>query len=183
MSLRALLRLVATVPVLMVVLMTAGTLVARAAGWQTAVVVSGSMSPAVDPGDVVLYSACPAGGVVPGLILLAADPHHPGSLLTHRVRSVRDTGEIVTKGDANPTSDSTPLRADQVHGCARLVVPYIGLPRLVLDAEQRHRALPFAALVLLSAWFALPRARRSGGRHAAGASRIRHLPHGRVGLP
>lgn len=168
---RAGLRVLATLPLLMVVLLTAGTLAARVAGWQTAVVVSGSMAPAVDPGDVVLYSGCPAAGVAPGLIVLASDPSHPGRLLTHRVRAVRDNGEIITKGDANPAADSTPLRADQVHGCARLVVPFIGLPRLVLDPEQRHRAVPFAGLVLLGAWFALPRSRprprRPGGRHAA----------------
>src|SRR3954451_17678522 len=95
-------------------------------GWRSVVVTSGSMEPAISPGDVVLVA--PEGpGIAVGSVVLFSTPEGP---VTHRIAGINDDGTYATKGDANPTADSTPLRADQVVGRARIVVPNAGLPTL-----------------------------------------------------
>jgi signal peptidase I len=120
-----------------------------ALGWTPAVVVSGSMMPSIRPGDVVFYQR--GKDVRPNRILLADEPGHPGRLLSHRVVEINSDGTIVTKGDANPTVDSTAIAPSAVHGQARLVVPYIGLLTLADRPEQRSRVVVFAAVVLFGA--------------------------------
>lgn len=129
--------------------MVAWSLIPVAFGWQTAVIVTGSMHPAVRVGDVVAtapvrtedVSRLPAGSV-----LLMDDPAKPGTLLLHRLVKHRDDGTLITKGDANRSRDSTPVPPQNVKGVARLRVPSVGLP--VLWARQGEWA-PLAAVVLL----------------------------------
>jgi signal peptidase I len=129
------------------------SLLPLAVGWIPAVVVSGSMTPAVRAGDLVFYQRSDGTDVRPGRIVLADQPGHPGRLLSHRVVSVNPDGTITTKGDANPTVDSDPLPPGAIHGQARLVVPYIGLLTLVDRPEQRPRVALFVLVVLLAATY------------------------------
>lgn len=88
-------------------------------GWSMAVVISGSMSPAIEVDDMVIIhrqSEYECGDVV-----MYKDGD---SLVTHRVAEVTDTGYI-TKGDANNTPDP-PIAADRVVGKTVLVIPKIG---------------------------------------------------------
>ena len=97
-------------------------------GWQSNVVLTGSMEPLLRTGDVVAYQPMPASRVQPGQIMLARDPVHPGHLLSHRfVRRLAD-GQMVTRGDANGHDDSTPVPESAVIGVARLDIPRVGLP-------------------------------------------------------
>ncbi|GDY31626.1 signal peptidase I [Gandjariella thermophila] len=109
-------------------------------GWAATVVQSGSMRPALLPGDVVLYQ--PLRGRVPavGQIVLAHDPGRPADLLTHRVVGARGD-EVITKGDANSTPDPTPLRLSAIQGVARLRVPWVGLPVRLWRAGRRLTAV------------------------------------------
>ncbi|HEX5740766.1 MAG TPA: signal peptidase I, partial [Pilimelia sp.] len=129
--------------------MVAWSLAPVAFGWQTAVVVTGSMHPAVRVGDVVATAPVRSADVsrLPaGSVLLMDDPAKPGTLLLHRLVKVRSDGTLVTKGDANRSRDSTPVPPQNVRGIARLRVPAVGLP--VLWARQGEWA-PLAAVVLL----------------------------------
>jgi signal peptidase len=63
-----------------------------------------------------------------GKILLADDPDQPGHLRMHRYVEDGPGGTLVTKGDANPQQDSTPLERSAVHGVAFLRVPFVGTP-------------------------------------------------------
>jgi signal peptidase len=120
---------------------------ALAPGWTATVVQSGSMQPALLPGDVLVYQ--PPRGRQPavGQIVLAIDPTRPTGLLTHRVYQVLPNNDLVTKGDANPAPDSTPLRPSSVRGVARLRVPWVGLP-VQLWRAGRHLGASFMALGL-----------------------------------
>ncbi len=152
----------------------ASSLLPLAAGWIPAVVVSGSMTPAVRPGDLVFYQRARSADVRPGRILLADQPGHEGELLSHRVVSVDPDGTITTKGDANATADSDPVAPGAVRGQARLIVPYVGLLTLINRPEQRKRIAVFVIVVLLAASY-----RPAGRRPApvvgpAGRTRRRH---------
>ena len=144
------------------------------AGWDASVVMSGSMSPALRPGDVVLTQDVGPMPVRAGFVVLFQDAGQPlqGNVL-HRVVSVADDGALVTQGDANPTPDAAAVRPDHVLGMARLRVPWVGT--LVLQQRTgRHLELAgtAAVLVVLSAALLFPAARETApaGRHRAGAA-------------
>lgn len=97
-------------------------------GWQPTTVMTGSMEPRLTPGDVVVSRPVTADEVRMGKILLADDPDQPGHLRMHRYVEDGPRGTLVTKGDANPQQDSTPLEPSAVHGVAFLRVPFVGTP-------------------------------------------------------
>lgn len=100
-------------------------------GWTPSVVVTGSMLPLVRPGDVLLVEplAEPA-GLRRGQVVLVRDATVPTGRVAHRVVGVGRDGLITTKGDANPSADSTRHAPGDVIGVARLLVPTAG--RLML---------------------------------------------------
>ncbi|MGW2509898.1 signal peptidase I [Streptomyces scopuliridis] len=134
-----------------------------ALGWTAGVVQSGSMRPALMPGDVVLYQPPPRDRTpAVGQIVLAQDPTRPSHLLTHRVYQVLPNNDLITKGDANPTTDSTPIRPAALQGVARLRVPWIGLPAQLWRAKQPvAEAIVLLGLAVLLALAALPLHSRS----------------------
>ncbi|MEK6311849.1 MAG: S24/S26 family peptidase [Curtobacterium sp.] len=97
-------------------------------GWQPTTVMTGSMEPRLVPGDVVVSRPVAADEVRPGRILLADDPDQPGHLRMHRYLEEGPSGTLVTKGDANPQADSTPLGPEAVHGVAFLRIPFVAAP-------------------------------------------------------
>lgn len=100
------------------------------AGLQSHAVVSGSMQPQIMSGDVVLTQPLESRAVQPGQVVLFTDPGRSGSLLLHRLVTFRDNGDLVTRGDANQSADSSPVPPSDVRGLARLRVPFVGLPVL-----------------------------------------------------
>ncbi|MEV7933956.1 S24/S26 family peptidase [Curtobacterium sp. NPDC089185] len=99
-------------------------------GWHPTTVVTGSMAPRLLPGDVVVSRPVAPAEVRPGQVLLADDPDHPGRLRMHRFVEPGGDGTVVTKGDANPRADSTPIERSAVHGVAALRVPFVASPVL-----------------------------------------------------
>ncbi len=145
-------------------------------GWQPTTVVTASMAPRLVPGDVVVSRPVPAPEVVPGRVLLADDPDQAGHLRLHRYVETGADGTIVTKGDANPAADSTPLDRSAVHGVGYLRVPFIGTPVLWAH-EGRWGAVAAAAAALagLLALCTVDAGLRRTGREARGTS-APHLP-------
>lgn len=123
-------------------------------GWQATVVMSGSMSPGINVGDIILAQpltpeqVASKDFVVSGSVPLVRDPVRPDTLLTHRVIELLPTGGFVTKGDANPESDSTPVPANNIVGIERLLIPYLGIPVQALRVGNVLPAILFAAFTL-----------------------------------
>jgi len=101
-------------------------------GWSSFVVLSGSMEPRIQPGDVVAAMPIAAADIRPGQVVVFDDPNHPGHRLVHRVRQIRPDGRLVTRGDANPTDDGFTVDPKTVHGVGRLRIGLVGLPFLWL---------------------------------------------------
>ena len=115
-----------------------------AIGWQTTTVMTGSMEPAIQTGDLVVSRPIDAAELRPGQVVLVRDPDHPGRLRLHRLHTV-DGSELVTKGDANPEADSSPVPRSDVLGVGALRVPWIGIPiQLARDGD----AVALAATIL-----------------------------------
>jgi signal peptidase I len=103
--------------------MIAGTLVSLAAlAGAVAVVVLGvgfspvlspSMSPTFDAGDLVITRAVPASEVEVGDVVVLPRPDADGERYVHRIVELRTTATgpvVVTKGDNNPAADPQRLR-------------------------------------------------------------------------
>ena len=146
--------------------LVAFALAPQAAGLDAHVVVSGSMAPQVQAGDVVLTQPVATSALRPGQVLLFADPQRPGGLLLHRLVSFDGDGLLVTRGDANQSDDSVHVAPSDVRGLARVRVPYVGLPALWrMTGEFGHIVL--AAALLAGAAVFVSRGPRRGGRPAA----------------
>ncbi|MGC7846264.1 signal peptidase I [Desulforudis sp. 1088] len=118
--------------------------VPQVAGHALYVVLSGSMSPAFDPGSLVAVAPAEPAAVGKGDVITFKDPNDPAKIVTHRVSDVvRDGTKVsfVTKGDANNADDRTPVPAANVLGRVRVTVPYAGF---VVDFVKKP-----AGLVLL----------------------------------
>lgn len=99
-----------------------------ALGWLPTTVMTASMSPAIEVGDVVVSRPMPPDALLPGRVVLADDPDWPDRLRLHRISGIDPDGALITKGDANPSADSSPLHPDAVRGVGVLRVPWVGLP-------------------------------------------------------
>lgn len=100
-------------------------------GWRATVVTSGSMSPSIDTGDIVVTAPHDGIGLGPGVIAVFSDGN--GGQVAHRIVAVNGGGTYVTRGDANDNTDSSPLHPQQVVGVGRMLIPFVGLPLVWID--------------------------------------------------
>ncbi|MCW2506973.1 MAG: Signal peptidase [Modestobacter sp.] len=104
-------------------------------GWQSSVVMSGSMAPTFSAGDVAVVRPVATSALEPGQVLLVDDPDVPGQLRLHRLVAV-EAGGLQLKGDANPAADGSLVDPGTVHGVVTLGLPVVGEPA-VWFAERR----------------------------------------------
>lgn len=99
------------------------------AGVSVRTIRTGSMAPAMQPGDLALVRAVSAKAIIPGDIALLFHPAD-GQVEAHRVTSIKRTDvgfEVITKGDANPSVDpSLMIPATAAVERVALVVPRSG---------------------------------------------------------
>jgi len=132
--------------------------------WSPPVLItSGSMEPGIRAGDVVVVGASDGLRLDPGTVVTFRDQAFEDRLITHRITTATDDGSYVTKGDANPGPDSTPLAPDGVEGVPQVLVSTVGVP--LLWVEQGRYALVAAWLIvtLAAASHVLKRPRRKDG--------------------
>lgn len=128
-ALRLLARALLAAVLLVAVLLAVGLLVLKLTGWQALTVLTGSMRPAIAPGQVVLVSPESASAMRPGQIVTY---HRPGlaGTVTHRVRSVRPAPQgrlrVTTRGDANRGAETWLIPASGTVGRHRATLPPLG---------------------------------------------------------
>ncbi|MEM2906100.1 MAG: signal peptidase I [Candidatus Bathyarchaeia archaeon] len=151
------------------------------------VVVSGSMVPTLQVGDLVIIQGVEPGEVKVGDIVVFQSPASPSEKIIHRVVKIEERYEppdggkefwFTTKGDANsgplPGVDHFPSR-NLIGRAVRLPwgfsFPYLGYPAMLLE-DMAVRAIlwaSFIALVAYSIFKELPRKKPSQGTEACGA--------------
>jgi signal peptidase I len=120
-------------------------------GYRVLVDRSGSMSPAIRTGDLLLTRTVAASSVSARDIVTFPDATHPGRTITHRVTAVRHRRRDLmfeTRGDANPAPEFWGARKSQRVRVARFVVPGPGRLAPWLSAVPVPPALFFAAALL-----------------------------------
>src|SRR3954467_6691192 len=138
------LRVLAGFYLLLLLCLAALTVLPGMAGWHPYVMTSDSMAPVMPVGDVALASDTAARNLRPGDIVVVRDPARHGAVLAHRLVRQLPNGDLITKGDANPLPDSTPVPPGMVIGKVRAVVPAIGL----IPHWWSHDRSAFAGLLL-----------------------------------
>lgn len=134
----------------------------RTGKYRTLSVLSGSMRPTFDPGDVIVTKPVPLSEVRKGDIITYRIPEDDRRVVTHRVVSIKRTDGanpvIVTKGDANGSVD--PWKA-QLQGSTAWVmqgrVPKAGYAIHMLRGQGLQIAsigalVIFALLALWRVW-------------------------------
>lgn len=131
---------------------------------------TGSMEPAISPGDVVINEEITPSEARVGDVVTFRDPADQAKELTHRVVSVRRAGShlwFVTKGDANNTRERWRVPADGRIGRLVYTVPWVGHVAVLTRTPFGWLLLVGVPLLLLAAaelvriW--RPRPRPDGG--------------------
>ena len=114
-------------------------------------VMSGSMSPAIETGDVVVSRGVSPLAIRRGDVITFRDPTDAERLITHRVKEVRISGgeaRFVTKGDANNSAERWAVPLDGEVGLVVYRLPKLGyglawlghpLAKLLLGAYELRR--------------------------------------------
>lgn len=129
-------------------------------GYRTMTMLTGSMSPMIEPGDVTVVTPIAVEDVAEGMVLTYHQPIGDRSLVTHRVVEVQQdaTGavSIRTKGDANEAIDpwTATLEGDTAYQ-VRAVVPELGHLIQALRTPVITQVLLYGAPALLAGWLLL----------------------------
>lgn len=127
--------------------------VPKATGSVPLTVLTGSMSPAYEPGSVVVVRPTPVDDLKIGDVITFQKESGDPTVVTHRIVSLGVTGDgsrqFVTQGDANNTPDAAPVSKPQVRGKVWYSVPYVGYAVNAVDAEQRATLVKVLAAALL----------------------------------
>lgn len=98
-------------------------------GFRSVTILSGSMTPTLRVGDVVMERRVAPMDLEIGDIVTFPSPDHPGRTFTHRIVSMRlDKGRVsfVTEGDANSGTESWSVPANGKLGRASFRIPKLG---------------------------------------------------------
>lgn len=166
---------------LVIVLLVVGILVASTsktskdgypglAGYRLFTVLSGSMSPTLNPGSVVLTAPADVSRLRQGDIITFKVVGT--GLITHRIVMVKKEcrrASFITRGDANKSVDENPVSPDQIVGRVIFSLPYLGYLSAFAQTKTGFLTLivlPALLLILVelrNVWVYLEEESRSAG--------------------
>ena len=119
----------------------------RIYGLRSFVVLTGSMEPAIPQGSIIFTKKIndyQKGDIV---------AFKQGNItVTHRIVKTDKNNALITKGDANDTTDAKPLLQKEVYGRVILFLPYIGQLVLLLKTVPGFIVLIIVPSVILIGW-------------------------------
>jgi signal peptidase len=124
-----------------------------ALGARSMVVLSGSMTPAIRTGDVVVVRPIAPTEAKVGEIVTFKDPDGSGRLLIHRVRAIVRHGDqiaVTTQGDANATREHWKVPVDGTIGTVVYRVPLFGFAVSWIGSPPGRIALLIIPALLLA---------------------------------
>lgn len=132
-------------------------LIGSVLGYRALTIRSGSMTPTIRVGDVVVATSVSPLSVHPGQIITFRDPALKEQLVTHRVVSMHEVGrtvDFVTKGDANLVTEHWSVPITGHLGRKVFVIPGLGRIAAALSSRAvRVTALALSALLIAALGF------------------------------
>ena len=128
-------------------------------GYGVSPILTGSMQPAANPGDIYLTRLAPSTALRVGDVI-AVNNQSTGTYYSHRIAEIRDYNgliRIMTKGDANESADRDPFIVSPYAKVSLVVatVPYLGRPMVYMNTVQgRQAAASFLVLANILGLFA-----------------------------
>ena len=128
-------------------------------GYGFSPILTASMQPTANPGDVFVTRLVPSTSLKVGDII-AVNNQATGVYYSHRIVEVSDfNGEIriMTKGDANESADRNPFIVNRYADVSLVVktIPYVGRPMVYMNTVQgRQTASSFLVLANILGLFA-----------------------------
>jgi signal peptidase I len=129
-------------------------------GYRTMTMLTGSMAPEIEPGDITVVTPLAVEDVTAGMVIAYNIPIDDHRVVTHRVLSV-ERGEdgsvtVQTKGDANEAIDpwKATLQGDTAWQ-VQAVVSEVGHLIHALRTPVVSQALRYGAVALLAGWLLL----------------------------
>ena len=126
-------------------------------GYRTMTMLTGSMAPEIDPGDITVVTPLAVEDVAAGMVIAYHIPIDDHRVVTHRVvsveRGVDGSVTVQTKGDANDTID--PWKATLQGSTAwqvQAVVPEVGHAIQALRTPVVSQVLLYGAPALVAGW-------------------------------
>lgn len=122
---------VITFALLTIVLLTSGLFT-----YQALTIGSGSMSPAIEKGDVIILKSMKneeTRKIKKGDVLVY---NHDNKIIVHRVIKKSNNGETIsfkTKGDYNNAKDSWTVKQEEVIGIVKFRIRWVGMPTVALN--------------------------------------------------
>ena len=147
-------RLLVAVAVLAFAVLAAGP---HLLGYRTMTMLTASMAPGIEPGDVVITTPLPVSDVTVGMVISYHIPIDDHRVVSHRVIDVQHapdgTVTVQTKGDANDHPDpwTAVLQGDTAYE-VRAVVPELGHLMTLLRTPGLNQVLLYGAPLLLASW-------------------------------
>jgi signal peptidase len=129
-------------------------------GYRTLTMLTGSMAPEINPGDVVVTTPIDVSEVTTGMVITYHIPVEDHHVISHRVVSVEHapdgTVTVQTKGDANEAVDpwKATLGGDTAYR-VRAVVPMLGHAIEWLRTPIVAVLLKYGATALVAGWLLL----------------------------
>lgn len=123
-------------------------------------ILTGSMQPSANPGDLFLTRLVPASSLHVGDII-AINNQITGTYYSHRINEMRMVNgalRIITKGDANESPDRDPFMVSPVSEVSKTirVIPKIGQPMVYMNTVQgRQSAATFLVVSNILALFVI----------------------------
>lgn len=99
-------------------------------GYRPMVVISGSMEPSINIGDLVVTAPLRHGYPKVGEVIAYS---FYGKIVLHRVIGYGPGGTVITKGDANNVPDPRPVKLKYIMGVLKLRIPYVGVPMIYIS--------------------------------------------------
>ena len=129
-------------------------------GYRTMTMLTGSMAPGIEPGDVTVATPIDVTDVTEGMVITYHQPIGEHALITHRVIAVDTaldgTVTVQTKGDANDAPDpwTATLTGDTAYQ-VQAVIPELGHLIQALRTPVVAQVLTYGAPTLLVGWILL----------------------------
>jgi len=126
-------------------------------GYKPLIVLSGSMQPFIDPGDIVVVKEVPAESLTKGDVIayLRSD-----SIVTHRIMEIDAAGDnrkFYTKGDNNNVDDGLAVTANMLQGKYLFRIPRAGHAAIFMQTPAGMAVVVALPLMLFIAYDFLAR--------------------------